>query len=230
MPGLERGLCWAVCATYGLGRGPYPTEGQLELDLPPLDERVNRERISQWMDDQGNTAKITGRNKRNLNPLIREIDQERHLEFAWWWLHVGGKPAEFSAFNSRDDKLASRWKTGFQARALLPATWYVEKGRTCGLSGTVFGIAAITTSVKQHDGTLLTTYSMVTRDAVAAAETVHPRMPLILPPEFHDQWLDTNRPGDLDFAKEAVQAAEDISHQVQVEPQPGSSVQTEPLF
>lgn len=226
----EWGICWFVCATYSLGGDPYPTTGQLKLDLPPLDKRINAEQISTWRKQRNSTATITGKNERNLNPLIREVAAERRLEFGWWWLHLGGKPAEFSAFNSRDDKLVSRWKAGFQNRAVLPATWYIEKGSTCGLEGAIFGIAAITTSVEQHDGTVLTTYSMVTRAAVSEAKTVHPRMPLILPRDFHDRWLDSDRPGDHDLAGEAVGASEEISHQVRIARTPDSPTQTDMLF
>ena len=221
-----------MCATYGLGGGPSPEDQELDLDLPPLNERVNAKQVSLWMDQHRHTARITGKNKHNLNPLIRQEAGRRQLEFAWWWLHLGGKPAEFSAFNSRDDKLVSRWKKGFQQRALLPATWYLERGATFAFEGNpVFGIAAITTSVDNEDGTWLTTYSMVTRDAVAQARQVHPRMPMILPREFHDTWLDSDRSGDADLVTEAVLASEDPSHQVQQVPDPGSTSQrTAPLF
>lgn len=220
-----------MCATYGLGGGPSPEDQELNLDLPPLNERVNANQVSQWMDQHRHTAQITGKNKHNLNPLIRQEAGQRQLEFAWWWLHLGGKPAEFSAFNSRDDKLVSRWKKGFQQRALLPATWYLEKGATFALEdNTVFGIAAITTTVNYEDGTSLTTYSMVTRDAVAHARDVHPRMPLILPRQFHDTWLGTERPGDQVLVTETVMASEELSHQVRRVPDPVQEAGQSALF
>ncbi|WP_420100167.1 SOS response-associated peptidase family protein [Corynebacterium sp.] len=201
-----------MCASYGLD--PLSTYG-----LEPLDERENRNVLERWIEQRGGNAKITGKKARNLNPLITAPDGERRLDLAWWWLHLGGKPAEFSAFNARDDKLLSSrvWKGPFrQYRALAPATWYVEKGRTFALpDGETFGIASITTTAQTDDGDMLT-YALVTRDAVDEAATVHPRMPLILPRELHDDWLNPDIPGDGDLLAEAIAASEQVSRQVRI--------------
>ncbi|MGP9624289.1 SOS response-associated peptidase family protein [Corynebacterium sp. AOP34-AQ2-28] len=151
----------------------------------------------------------------NLNPLIT-ADREggRQMNLAWWWIHVGNEPAKFSAFNARDDKLLSSrvWKTPFREhRALAPATWYIEKGRRFALpSGEAFGIASITTTAHRGDEQMLT-YALVTRDAVADAASVHPRMPLVLPAELHDDWLDPELAGDGDLLAEALSASEELS-------------------
>lgn len=138
--------------------------------------------------------------------------RERELALAWWWLHIGGVPAEYSAFNSRDDKLLRSWRDPFQRRALLPASWYIEKGKRFGLAeGEMFGIAAITSLAKQPDGSNLLSYSMVTREAEAQAATVHHRMPLVLPREFHDAWLDPERPGDEGLLRDALNASAETS-------------------
>lgn len=199
-----------MCATYGL---------QPFFDLPPMDERENRLMLEQWMDERGGTAKITGKKARNLNPLITAPDGERRLDLAWWWIHLGGKPAEFSAFNARDDKLLQSrvWKGPFkQHRALAPANWYIEKGKRFALPvGETFGIASITTTAQTDDGDMLT-YALVTRDAVEEAATVHPRMPLILPRDLHDDWLDPAIPGDGDLLAEAISASEELSRSVRI--------------
>ena len=74
------------------------------------------------MDRQNHTAKITGAQAQNFNPPITDDGSHRELEFAWWWLHLGNKPAKFTAFNSRVEALTSRWKTGLKRRGLGPAT------------------------------------------------------------------------------------------------------------
>jgi putative SOS response-associated peptidase YedK len=205
-----------MCATYGL---------QPFFDLPPMDERENRLMLGQWMAERGGTAKITGKKARNLNPLITADEKgRRELDLAWWWIHLGGKPAEFSAFNARDDKLLSSrvWKGPFKShRALAPANWYIEKGKHFALpDGETFGIASITTTAQTDPGDMLT-YALVTRDAVDEAATVHPRMPLILPRELHDDWLDPTIPGDGDLLAEALSASEELSRSVRIV-QPGS--------
>ena len=207
-----------MCASYGLGGGPYGRE--IPMDLPPLDEREVGEDLARWAADQRNTARITGKNARNFNPLIRDTGSGRELHYGWWWLWVGGAPAKFSAFNSRDDALTRRWRGAFQTRALLPATWYIEKKQHFALDGELFAIAAITATAEEADGNPITSYSMVTRHGVGDAEHVlsdrgEARMPLILPREFHDVWLDPERAGDATLVADAVAASEEICRAAQ---------------
>ncbi|WP_336660285.1 SOS response-associated peptidase family protein [Leucobacter sp. USHLN153] len=199
-----------MCASYGLG-------GSLPLDLEPLSEPEYATLIRDWIGEQDAGAKITGKNARNLNPIVRaKPSGERYAQLAWWWLWLdAGGPVKFSAFNSRDDRLLRSWKRPFQARAILPATWYVEKqGRFHLPSDDAFGIAALTSTVTLEDGSELVSYSMVTRDAVGEAAEVWPRMPLVLPRDFHDEWLDPERAGDADLVAESRLASESISHEL----------------
>ncbi|MFW8567755.1 SOS response-associated peptidase family protein [Corynebacterium propinquum] len=216
-----------MCATYGL-------EPTMELpNYEPLFQPESQQLLEQWMDQRSSTAKITGRKARNLNPLITAPEGERQLDLAWWWLHLGNEPAQFSAFNARDDKLlhSRMWKKPFaQHRGLDPAHWYIEKGQRFELPNTQgFAIATITATSHQPDGDLLS-YALVTRDAVAEAATVHPRMPLLLPEELHDDWLDPQLEGDEELLAEALAASEHLSQQVRIADAPnGASAQHKPL-
>lgn len=185
-------------------------------DLPPMSEPSPQAVIAEWMEKRGGGAKITGKNALNLNPIIRADDTgDRELLLAWWWLWLDSSgPAKFSAFNSRDDKLLRSWKRPFQHRAILPADWYVEKkGKFHLPDGELFGIAAVTSTVTRDDGSELVTYSMVTRDAPAGSEAADywHRMPLVLPREMHDDWLDPDRPGDASLVADTQIASEEIS-------------------
>lgn len=204
-----------MCAGYGLGGGSSP----LPLDLEPMSEPANEALLADWALQRDGAAKITGKNARNLNPLIHSFGGERELELAWWWIWLDGSgPVRFSAFNSRDDKLMRSWRRSFQHRAILPATWYVEKGRTFELpDGELFGLAAVTSTVTRDDtGEQLLTYSMVTRQAVGEAATVHDRMPLALPRELHDEWLDPERAGDAALVDEVRLASDEISRAMRI--------------
>lgn len=203
-----------MCASYGLGGGPYPDDDRWR-DIMPFDEKVALADVRAWMAEQKHNARITGRNARNLNPLIVDATGGREVEFAWWWLHIKGEPAKYSAFNATVEKLNSSWRMGMARRAIAPATWYVEKGSQFGLGGEGFGIAAITTTVTQPGGGHMLTYAIVTRPAVAAAAEVHPRMPLILPRDMHDDWLDRDQPGSPDLVAAALASSEDISRQIE---------------
>lgn len=205
-----------MCASTGLRHGGFSigVDGQV---FDPLDEREVAAEIAAWWDEQRGQMKITGRIARNLNPLIVSAGSSRALRFAWWWLWpTGDGPAKFSAFNARNDKLTGRaWSKPFQHRALIPASWYVEKGvRFEHQSGETFGIAAITSSVIEPDGTELLTYAMVTREAAGEASDTWHRMPLALPPERHGEWLDPHRTGDAEFASEVTAWSEQISREM----------------
>lgn len=209
-----------MCATYGL-------EPTMELpNYEPLFQPESQQLLEQWMDQRSGNAKITGRKARNLNPLITAPEGKRQLDLAWWWLHLGNEPAQFSAFNARDDKLLhSRvWKKPFaQHRGLAPAHWYIEKGQRFELPDAQgFAIATIVATSQQLEGDLLS-YALVTRDAVAEAATVHPRMPLLLPEELHDDWLDPNLHGDEELLAEALAASESLSRQVRIADAPSDA-------
>lgn len=205
-----------MCASYGLGGGPHGVE--LTFDLPPMHEPESRATIARWAREHRGNARITGRNARNLNPLIQAPGGGREIVLGWWWLFQGSDPAPFSAFNSRDDALLRSWRTPFQRRAILPATWFVEKGATFALPGDeLFGMAAITSVVAPpagDPGPGLVSYSLVTRDALGAVQDVNSRMPLLLPRSMHDEWLAAERPGDASLVSLARAASEQISLQL----------------
>lgn len=204
-----------MCALYGLGGGASRLleEKERGLLLTFVEDLAQSEaELAEWMHLQGGRARITGARTRNLNPLIHELHGARKLEFGWWWLFTGDAPASYRAFNSRDDKLTRSWRAPFQRRALLPATWYTEKRRDFGLNGgDLFAIAAIVTPVAQPDGSVLLSYSMVTRTAVGEAASVHDRMPLVLPAGIYDEWLAPGRPGDASLVTDALLASDEIS-------------------
>ncbi|QYM76449.1 SOS response-associated peptidase family protein [Leucobacter luti] len=203
-----------MCASYGLGGGPHDLE--LTFDLPPMHEPESRELIAKWAREQRNTARITGRNARNLNPLIHAGFGAPRVDLAWWWIHIGGAPAKFAAFNARSDTLTTKWRDPLQRRAIIPAQWYIEKGQTFALPGDeLFGIAAVVNPVPLPDGSTMLSYAMVTRDAVGAgASAVHPRMPLILARESHAEWLDPQRAGDAELVATVVIASEPLARTV----------------
>lgn len=205
-----------MCAAYGLGGEGPSSRYDVPEGFAPMDERTSMAEILRWIEVNNGTAKITGKNAHNLNPLIRVGEDGRQLDFAWWWLWVGGKPAQYDAFNSRDDKLTRSWAGPFKhRRALVPATWYIEKKERFRLPNSeLFGMAAIYNTVTQEDGTELVTYSLVTRDAVAEARKVNHRMPLILARSFFDDWLDPERTGDALLVDEAKAASEELSHEI----------------
>src|SRR5690606_18871071 len=150
----------------------------------------------------------------NLNPIVRAGDGARALDLAWWWIWPdGGGPAKFSAYNARSDRLTGPgWSRAFQQRAIVPASWFDEKGRRFDYAGGgTLGIAAITTTVRLPEGSALISYALVTRDAAGEVANIHHRMPLVLPPDRHDAWLDPERPGTPELARAAVAWSDGLS-------------------
>ena len=208
-----------MCASYGLGGGARTEEEADAFGIDPLDTREGRARINEWIGRYGGQAKITGAKAKNLNPIIRSEDDAPSVEFAWWSLP---RPTDGRAFNSRVESLTRTWRDAFQQRALLPATWYDEgKKRWTLPDRSTFAIAAITAQI-EIDGVIYLGYSLVTRPGLGEASTVvsargESRMPLVLPHELHDRWLDPGQPGDAALVKRVTTGTEDISYAMTTE-------------
>lgn len=95
--------------------------------MPPLDEKYTRNLLESWFEQRRAAAKIAARQAVNLNPLITsEGEGNRQVVLSWWWIHVGGAPAKFPAFNGRDGKLMHPrvWKGLFrEKRTISSGTW-----------------------------------------------------------------------------------------------------------
>ena len=201
-----------MCSSYGLGGALHP----LPDDAVIMDDKDVDADVRAWMRDGSGGAKITGPRAKNYNLLIRGLEHD--VELAWWWLWLGGAKARFSAFNSRDDMLVRRWRKHFQHRALLPANHYDEGGKDWALPGSEpFMIAAITAPREADDGGPELSYSMVTRLGVGEASSViakisgEPRMPLVIPADMIDEWLDPAVPGDAELVARVQLASEELS-------------------
>lgn len=70
---------------------------------------------------------------------------------------------------------------------------------------------------------------MVTRDAPEGSEAAEywPRMPLVLPRDQHDEWLDPGRAGDETLVAEVQHASDEISRALTTEV-PSTSVDSTP--
>lgn len=105
---------------------------------------------------------------------------------------VGEKPAFRAAYHRR--------------RCLVPADGFYEwrkDGRVktpfyAGLKGhNLFAFAGLWEAHKSPDGSMLTTFTILTTDANAVMAPIHDRMPVILPPDREAAWLDERTPADV---------------------------------
>lgn len=197
-----------MCASYGLQISP----DDLTSEFSAIDEAASRAALAAWLDEfRTEPAKPTGVHRRNLNPIVRERERDgehrRTVDLAWWKLWVRGEPAKFPAINARVEGLvgSGAWSGPLKARrALVPATEYYEKGHRFGFGGDLFAFAGLWNVTKTTEGEWMVSYAIVTQPATAHIAGIHDRMPLIVPRDHWDEWLDPERVGDQDLLDEVV--------------------------
>ena len=202
-----------MCASYGLD--PRFTDAEL---LAQADAEI-LEGLRTWAQhNSGETLRPTGKNLRNLNPVIVSQDGGPALEPAWWGYLVDGQPAKFPSINTRSERLQDR-PGGLRTRAIVPATSWFEMRKPeriwheFALGGlTAFGMAAVTQRGKTPDGEWVTCYSIVMAPAPDHLADVHDRMPVLIPPGLSQDWL--TGPADRALMDEALMASAEMAARI----------------
>jgi putative SOS response-associated peptidase YedK len=139
-------------------------------------------------------------------PAIVSQSEERLLAAFTWGLVPGWAkdPAIGSRMiNARSETAAE--KPSFRSalvkrRCIVPADgWYEWQGSPgkktpyyfSAANETVLGLAGIYESWKQPDGQMLWTAAILTQEARSDFSYIHDRMPVLLPPELQDTWLNS---------------------------------------
>jgi len=210
-----------MCASYGLD--PRFTDTEL---LAAADEAV-LEGLRAWAHENAReTVRPTGKNLRNLNPIVVQPEVspalEPVLEPAWWGFLIGGEPSKFPSINTRSERLQER-PGGLKTRALVPATSWYEMKKPERVwheflvdDGALFGMAAVTQRGRTADGQSFTCYSIVMRPAPPHLAGIHDRMPLLIPASLSEDWL-TAEP-TKEIIDEALLAAATLDERVQAAP------------
>ncbi|WP_313480155.1 SOS response-associated peptidase family protein [Microbacterium sp.] len=206
-----------MCASYGLDPRFTDAEGLADADEAVLDG------LRSWAQhNAGETLRPTGRNLRNLNPVVTATDGAAALEAAWWGFLVDGQPARFPSINTRSERLQDR-PGALRTRVLVPATgWYeMQKPERIwhefGLGrGVLFSMAAVTQRGRTPDGEGVTCYSIVMRPAPPHLADIHDRMPVLIPTAFANDWLHGDPTRDL--IDEALLAAAGLDERVAAVP------------
>ncbi|MFJ4046584.1 SOS response-associated peptidase family protein [Microbacterium sp. NPDC089987] len=206
-----------MCASYGLD--PRFTDAEL---LAEADDAV-LDGLRTWAErNAGETLRPTGKNLRNLNPLVTTADGDAALEPAWWGFLVDGQPARFPSINTRSERLQDR-PGSLRTRGLVPATGWYEMQKPdrvwheFGLGrGVLFGMAAVTQRGRTPDGEWITCYSIVMRPAPPHLANIHDRMPVLIATAFADDWLHGDPTREL--IDEALLAAAGLDERVAAVP------------
>lgn len=202
-----------MCASYGLD--PRFTETEL---LSAADEALLDD-LRTWAEQNaGEPLRPTGKNLRNMNPLVVQSDGAPALEKGWWGFLVDGEASKFPSINTRSERLQDR-PGGLRTRAIVPATSWFEMQKPSRRwheflvdDGALFGMAAVTQRGRSADGEWHTCYSIVMRPAPAHLAELHDRMPLLIPASLSHEWL-TAKP-TREVVDEAILASEEIVSRV----------------
>jgi putative SOS response-associated peptidase YedK len=137
--------------------------------------------------------------------VLRGKDDRRVLRLGRWWFipHFWQKPLKElpAAFNARAEDLASKpyWREALSGRrCLVPATGWREFTGPRGkkqpfqfeLSRKLFAFAGLWSRWRSPEGEWIDSYAIITTAPNVAAAEIHDRMPLVLPKELEDAWLD----------------------------------------
>jgi putative SOS response-associated peptidase YedK len=140
--------------------------------------------------------------------VLQTRDGKRALRLGRWWMipHFWSKPLKAlpAAFNARAEDLAQKpfWRDAFrQHRCLVPATGWREfkpegnrkQPYQFRLERRLFAFAGLWSRWTSPDGELVDSFAIVTTEPSPLAADYHDRMPLVLPPELYDAWLDPRR-------------------------------------
>ncbi|MFT4157603.1 MAG: SOS response-associated peptidase family protein [Microbacterium sp.] len=202
-----------MCASYGLD--PRFADGEYGdiIDTGVLDG------LRAWAaGNDGEILRPTGKNRRNLNPLITTPST---LELSWWGYLINGAPASFASINTRSERVAAS-RSSLPARAIVPVSFWREMQKPSRIwhhftapDDALLGLAAFTRPGRTADGAEYTCYSIVTQPAARHLEHVHDRMPLLINPGFAEEWLMAQSPGSA-LIDAAIAAAQPVSELVQM--------------
>lgn len=212
-----------MCASYGL----QVEAADIHYGFAVIDDKAQTTALEGWLEEfRDEPVKPTGVHRRNLNPIVREREREgerrRTVDLAWWKLWVRGEPAKFPAINARVEGLAGSgaWSGPLKSRrGLVPATEYYEKGHRFALPDEpkgLFAFAGLWNVNKTPDDEWMVSYAIVTRPAVPHISSIHDRMPLIVPREWYDEWLDPTRAGDQELLDDVVAASRPLGERLAI--------------
>lgn len=203
-----------MCASYGLD----PRIGDYR-SLAAANDLEMIENLRAWAEkNAGETLRPTGKNLRNLNPIVTGSESGRVLELAWWGFLIGGAPSKFPSINTRSERLQEK-PGNAKGRALVPATSWFEMQKPSRDwydfdTGGVFAMAGVTQTGRIGDEPPVTCYSIVMQPARADLVGIHDRMPLLVPEAFYDEWLDPTATPTRELIDAVLDASREFSEQV----------------
>jgi putative SOS response-associated peptidase YedK len=145
--------------------------------------------------------------------IIRDNESGRVLDSASWGLiapwqknFTEARNSQSHAINARSESIHEKptFRQAFRTtRCLIPATGYYEWATSLGKyppkqpfyicsqdEGKSLSIAGIWSTWKSESGAEIQSAAIITREAVGELATIHSRMPVFMPKDRWDSWLD----------------------------------------
>ena len=145
--------------------------------------------------------------------IIRSEVDSRILDSASWGIIApwqkkiaDARASQSHAINARSESIHEKptFRHAFRtSRCLIPATGYYEWATSLGKyppkqpfyisneEGRQLSIAGIWSSWQSESGEVIQSAAIITREAVGELATIHSRMPVFMPEERWESWLDT---------------------------------------
>ena len=146
------------------------------------------------------------------DPTGKELETKRELATVSWgliapWLSdvQAARASQSRAINARSESIHEKptFRNAFRStRCLIPATGYYEWATALGKfppkqpffisarDNSSLSIAGIWSSWTSPNGEVVETASIITQEAQGELETIHSRMPVFMPHDRWDMWLD----------------------------------------
>lgn len=138
----------------------------------------------------------------------------------WQKNTVEARASQSHAINARSESIHEKptFRQAFRSsRCLIPASGYYEWATSLGQyppkqpfyihSDKQLSIAGICSTWKSESGEQIQSAAIITREAVGKLATIHSRMPVMMPPERWDRWLDPTL-RDIDEVTSLMQLSE----------------------
>lgn len=176
----------SVCGRY------YIAEDDLSDELSRMIDELNRKKTPEGLKTSGEIFPS------DIVPVLANSQKQDVQPFAmrWGYAFPNGRPI----INARSETAAQKpmFRDGMrQRRCVIPASHYFEWERR-GAARTKYAIRPAHADtlylagiyhLENHDGVIVPAFTILTRDAVPGIAFIHPRMPVLLPPDATADWL-----------------------------------------
>lgn len=175
-----------MCGRY------YIAEDDLSDELSRMIDELNRKKTPEGLKTSGEIFPS------DIVPVLANSRKQDVQPFAmrWGYAFPNGRPI----INARSETAAQKpmFKDGMrQRRCVIPASHYFEWERR-GAARTKYAIRPAHADtlylagiyhLENHGGVIIPTFTILTRDAAPGIAFIHPRMPVLLPPDATADWL-----------------------------------------